>query len=165
MQKTVSVDAGGGCHCEGSPSVQLTHDQTKEIYHRIGAWLKEACDRCQKPLNQSYSYRNRQGTFCSSLCRGDALEAATWLCRNCGAGLNGRRSQTRTCSDRCRQAVRRAEKSRTGRETVTTTPGFGPWKGLRATQIGDLARYGARGSGDCGRGSSPCAKGGDHSQA
>jgi predicted nucleic acid-binding Zn ribbon protein len=35
-------------------------------------------------------------------------------CEGCGASLEGRRRQTRTCSDRCRQNVSRKRRARQG---------------------------------------------------
>ena len=55
--------------------MKLTEEQSRELFRRTGNYLKEACDRCGKPLAEvRYTRRGEPGEWCSELCR-DGEEA------------------------------------------------------------------------------------------
>lgn len=50
--------------------MKLTEEQSGELFRRTGSYLKEACDRCGKPLAEvSYTRRGELGGWCLELCR------------------------------------------------------------------------------------------------
>ena len=55
--------------------MKLTEKQSRELFRRTGNYLKEACDRCGKPLAEvRYTRRGEPGEWCSKICR-DGVEA------------------------------------------------------------------------------------------
>jgi hypothetical protein len=82
--------------------MKLTEEQSRELLRRTGNYLKEACDRCGKPLAEvRYTCRGEPGEFCSALCRdGEATVESS--------------------AERRRNTKRRIERARAGRESART---------------------------------------------
>ena len=84
--------------------MNLTEEQSREVFRRTGNYLNEVCDRCGKPLAEvRYTRRGEQGESCSPECR-DGVKAAPHkarqrACRQCGVSLHGKRADSEFCSD------------------------------------------------------------------
>ena len=62
--------------------MKLTEEQSGELFRRTGSYLKEACDRCGKPLAEvSYTRRGELGGWCSELCRDGSATVHTLRAR------------------------------------------------------------------------------------
>lgn len=88
-----------------SDAMKLTEEQSRELFRRTGNYLKEACDRCGKPLAEvRYTRRGEPGEWCSAECRdgvavsAPTLKAAAKKCLECGVPLHGKRSDSEFCS-------------------------------------------------------------------
>ena len=105
--------------------MKLTEEQSRELFHRTGNYLKEACDRCGKPLAEiRYTHRGEPGEWCSKLCR-DGEEAIA-LRRKGGRPTKYRDVKQRSKANaryqqefRHRQDVRKTPSQPTGREELT----------------------------------------------
>ena len=86
-----------------------------------GLHLTEKSDRCGKALNQAVRYTmvGRPEVYCSANCRDlvfftDRLEArkhsSPGKCVNCGAKLEGKRSDAVYCDEKCKRRVARKER-------------------------------------------------------
>jgi hypothetical protein len=105
--------------------MNLTEEQSRELFRRTGNYLKEACDRCGKPLAEvRYTRRGEPGEWCSKICRDG--EAAVALRRKGGRPTKYRDAKQRSKANaryqqefRHRQDVRKTPSQPHGEQGVT----------------------------------------------
>ena len=100
--------------------MKLTEEQSRELFCRTGNYLKEACDRCGKPLAEArFARRGEPGDWCSAECRGGVKaapqKARQRACRQCGVSLRGKRADAEFCSDVHRKRFAKSSTPQNGR--------------------------------------------------
>ena len=105
--------------------MKLTDEQSRELFCRMGNYLREACGRCGKPLAEvRWTRRGEPGEWCSKLCR-DGEEGVT-LRRKGGRPTKYRDAKQRSKANaryqrefRHRQDVRKTPSQPQGEQGLT----------------------------------------------
>lgn len=100
--------------------MRLSETQNRELLHKHGVYVTEACDKCGQILGPvRFTRYAEKGEWCSRLCR-DGVEHKAGACRGCGADLNGKRKGSIYCGRTCRmRAARRADQDS---QIIVNTP-------------------------------------------
>jgi len=120
--------------------MKLTKEQSQKFLQERGIWVTNACDKCGQLLGSvSWTRKGEPGEWCSALCRDGvsprARKESSKTCRECGASLNGKRSDSDFCSRTHLMRHRRKSRITKNSEIIGNTP-IGK-QGLTGARNGD----------------------------
>jgi hypothetical protein len=106
--------------------VQLSEEQSRELFKRFRVYASEICDRCGKVLGLSprFTLPNDARAWCSRECRDGNEAHDPGTCRNCGASLNlkGRARTAIFYNEQCAKQYQRFTRKQLRKRLPRATP-------------------------------------------
>jgi hypothetical protein len=101
--------------------MRLKREQCEKLLSEFGICVTDACDKCGQLLGSvGWTRKDEAGKWCSKTCRdgvaAGAAESNSKGCLECGIRLDGKRCDSRFCSDTHKKRHQRRERSKTAQK-------------------------------------------------